>query len=119
MIPNFLAQDTNPIGTIAPPAALKGYSENPGEGIGSLIQKVIWFLIIGAGIYALFNFILAGYAFLSAGDDPKKVAGAWAKIWQTAIGLTIAAGSIVLAAIFGQLIFGDPTFILKPTIPTL
>ncbi|MCX6705126.1 MAG: hypothetical protein NT162_02200 [Candidatus Woesebacteria bacterium] len=53
---------------------------------------------------------------MSAGDDPKKVAGAWAKIWQTALGLAVAAGALVLAAIFGQLIFGSPTAILNPTI---
>jgi len=109
--------DTNPFGSINPPA---GISEgDAGQNIGNLIQTVIWVLIVGAGIYALLNFVLAGYAFLSAGDDPKKVAGAWAKIWQTALGLAIAAGSFILAAIFGQLIFGDPRFILNPNIPTL
>ncbi len=109
--------DTNPFGSINPPA---GISEgDAGQNIGNLIQTVIWVLIVGAGIYALLNFVLAGYAFLSAGDDPKKVAGAWAKIWQTALGLLVAAGAFVLAAIFGQLIFGQWDFILNPTIPTL
>jgi hypothetical protein len=114
---NYLAQ--NPFGTIAPPAGLQKFNGQPGVAIGTLIQYAAWILIGGAGIYALFNFILAGYAFMSAGDDPKKVAGAWAKIWQTALGLAIAAGAFVLAALFGQLIFGNPTFILNPTIPTL
>lgn len=108
--------NSNPFGTINPPASV---AKDPGTGIGSLIQTVIWALIVIAGVYGLFNLILAGYAFLSAGDDPKKVAGAWAKIWQTALGLTVAAGSFILARIFGQLIFGDPNFILQPTIPTL
>lgn len=107
---------SNPFGSIKPPDSVSG---DPASSIGNLIQEIIWILIIGAGIYALFNFILAGYAFLSAGDDPKKVAGAWAKIWQTALGLVIAAGAFVLAAIFGQLIFGRWDFILNPTIPTL
>lgn len=109
----------NPFGTIKAPDAISKIADSPGSGIGNLIQKIIWLLIAGAGIYALFNFILAGYGFLSAGDDPKKVAGAWGKIWQTALGLAISAGAFVLAAIFGQLIFGDPTFILNPKIPTL
>lgn len=116
---NFLAQDNNPFGTITAPSSVAKYSDNPGQGIGNLVQKVIWILIIGAGIYALINFVLAGYAFMSAGDDPKKVAGAWAKIWQTALGLLVAAGAFVLAAIFGQLIFGQWDFIINPTIPTL
>jgi len=109
----------NPFGTISPPAGLEKYNSEPGAAIGALIQYTIWVLIVGAAVYALFNFILAGYAFMSAGDDPKKVAGAWAKIWQTALGLAFAAGAFVLAAIFGQLIFGDPAFILSPTIPSL
>jgi hypothetical protein len=114
----FLAD--NPFGTVTLPGNLSSkYGDNPGTAIGTIIQYVIWILIIGAGIYALINFVLAGYSFMSAGDDPKKIAGAWAMIWQTALGLAFAAGSFVLAAIFGQLIFGDATFILKPTIPPL
>ena len=50
--------------------------------------------------------------------DSKKIAGAWAQIWQTVLGLAISAGSFVLAAIFGQLLFNDPYFLLRPTIPT-
>ena len=114
---NLIAQ--NPFGQINPPAALSKYGSDPGGAIGRLIQIAIWVLIIGAGLYALFNLVIAGYSFMSAGDDVKKVAGAWAKIWQTVLGLAVSAGAFVLAAIFGQLIFGDPTFILKPTIPTI
>lgn len=109
----------NPFGVITPPDALNKYGSEPGGAIGALIQNIIWILIIGAGVYALFNLVLAGYSFMSAGDDAKKVSGAWAKIYQTIMGLAFAAGAFVLAAIFGQLIFGDPTFILNPVIPTL
>jgi hypothetical protein len=116
---NKLLAADNPFGIIAPPKGLEKYGDEPATAIGTLIQYAVWLLIIGAGIYALFNFVLAGYAFMSAGDDPKKVAGAWSKIWQTALGLAVAAGSFVLAAIFGQLIFGNPMFIINPQLPTL
>lgn len=110
----------NPFGTVKLPGTLSTkYGDNPGTAIGTLIQYAIWILIMGAGVYALFNFILAGYDFMSAGDDPKKVAGAWSKIWQTVLGLALAAGAFVLAAIFGALIFGKWDFILNPQIPTL
>jgi len=89
-----------------------------GGAIGKFLNIIFQSLVVIAGIYAVINLILAGYAFMSAGDDPKKVAGAWAKIWQTLMGLAFAAGAFVLAAIFGQLIFGDYMFLLKPTIPT-
>jgi hypothetical protein len=104
----------NPFGTVQPPDALKNYGSNPAQAIGGLLQTIIYLLIVGAGVYALFNLILAGYSFMSAGDDSKKVTGAWAQIWQTLLGLAFAAGAFVLAAIFGQLIFHDPTFILNP-----
>ncbi len=112
----LLAQN-NPFGTVQnPPTAL---GTDPGTAIGKVIQMAIWLIIIGASIYALFNLLLAGYGFMSAGDDAKKIAEAWAKIWQTMLGLAITAGAFVLAAIFGQLIFNDPTFILNPQLPTL
>lgn len=102
-----------------PTAITDKYGTEAGLAIGNLLNLVFKSLIVIAGVYALFNLIFAGYAFMSAGDDAKKVAGAWAKIWQSLLGLAVAAGAFVLAAIFGQLIFGDWNFILKPTIPTL
>lgn len=115
---NFLAA-TNPFGQISAPQGLSNFGSDPGAGIGKLLNLVLRVLIIGAGVYALINLVLAGYDFMSAGDDQKKIAGAWAKIWQTLLGLAVAAGAFVLAAIFGYLIFGDPGFILNPSIPSL
>ncbi len=109
----------DPFGTIPIPAPIKRFGGVEGGAIGTFLNLLLKLLIVGGGIYALFNLVLAGYAFMSAGDDPKKVEGAWAKIWQTAIGLLFMAGAFVLAAIFGQLIFGDPNAILNPSIPTL
>ena len=112
---NFIASS---IGTINLPTALDKFQPVQSGGISQLLNIAVQGLIAMAGIYALFNFILAGYGFLSAGDDPKKMQGASAKIWQSVLGLTVAAGSIVLAAIFGYLIYKDPNAILNPTIPT-
>lgn len=115
---NLIAQ-SNPFGEVKLPTKLEGiYGSEPGVAFGKLIQFALRGLIVVAGLYALFNLVLAGYSFMSAGDDSKKVAGAWAQIYQTIIGLAVAAGSFVLAAIFGQLLFGSWDFLLKPSIPT-
>ena len=105
------------IGQIQQPTALGRFGTVEGGALGVLLNLVFNLLIVIAGIYALFNFILAGYGFLSAGDDPKKIEGAWAKIYQSVIGLLVAGGSLVLAAIFGQIIFGDANFLISPVIP--
>lgn len=90
-------------GNVPPPPGVNKYS----GGITDFISNIIKTLIVGAGIYAVFNLVLAGYAFMSSGDDPKKIQGAWAKIWQTLLGLTVAAGAFVLAGIFGKILFGN------------
>jgi len=113
----FLAVD-NVFGPIQAPDALTKFGTVENGGIGVFLNVILKMMIVGAGIFALFNFVLAGYAFLSAGDDPKKIEGAWAKIWQTALGLTVAAGAFVLAGIFGYLIFHDWNAIINPSIVT-
>jgi len=113
----YLTQATNPIGSVQPPGYINTDVQN--GVIGNILNLFINLLIVGGGVFALVNFILAGYAFMSAGDDPKKVEGAWGKIYQTLIGLSFMAGSFVLAAIFGQLLYGDASRILSPVLPGL
>ena len=55
---------------------------------------------------------------MSAGDDVKAMGKAWEKFTSSLLGLLFVAGSFVLAAIFGQLIFGDYTMLLNPRIYT-
>jgi len=109
------------IGKISPPpGVLNWIQKNPGQGkvLGLIpfLNSIIKLLITLGGIYAFFNIILAGYGFLSAGDDPKKVEAAWQKIYQSLLGLLFMSGSFVLAAIFGYILFGDPMAILVPQI---
>ena len=109
----------NPFGKVDLPAQIGiKYGTIETGALGVFLNLILKTLVVGAGVYALFNLVLAGYAFMSAGDDSKKVAGAWAKIYQTMMGLAFAAGAFVLAAIFGYIIFGRFDALLKPSIPT-
>lgn len=104
----------NPIfGQVKPPPGVINYFSGNLEGLPLFFNNIIKFIIIGAGIFTLFNLVIAGYGFLSAGDDPKKMAGAWNKIWQSLLGLAIVAGSFTLAAIFGKLVFNDWNALLQ------
>jgi len=109
------------IGKITPPSPfqdpnLGGEYGGLYPGLISFFNNIVRLLIVIGGIWAFINLILAGYGFLSAGDDPKKMEASWQKIWQSMLGLLFILGSFVLAAIFGYLLFGDTTAILKPKI---
>ncbi len=99
-------------GTVNQPPGISRYGDFD-PGINNFLNNIIKTLIVFAGLYALFNLLFAGYMFLGAGGDPKKVADAWAKIWQTVLGVTIAAGAFVLAALIGQVVFDDPNALLQ------
>lgn len=100
-------------GQVSPPPGVENLAGGELAGLPLFINMLLKLLIVGAGIYAVVNLVIAGFSFMSAGDDPKKVTGAWQKIWQTLLGLAFAAGAFVLAAIFGQLIFNDPNALLQ------
>lgn len=98
------------------PASPIGDVADPQHGIMAFANNILKFVIVVAGLYTFINLIIAGYDFLGSGGDAKKVKSAWEKIWQSLLGLAFVAGSFVLAAVFGWLIFRDPTAILNPKI---
>jgi len=104
------------VGQVAPPPGVSSYGGIAAGGLIKFANNLLKFLIVLAGLYAFLNLILAGYQFLSAGGDPKSVEKAWGKIWQSLVGLLIVAGSFLLAAIFGWLLFGNAAAILNPKI---
>ncbi len=104
------------VGDIEPPAFIKQYDSQYGSGLIILLNNILNLMIAVAGIFALVNFILAGYGFISAGGDAQQVEKSWNKIWQSLLGLVIVAGSFTIAAVFGKIIFGDFGAIINPQI---
>ncbi len=85
-------------------------------GVMTLLNSLLKVVFVIGGLWAFFNFIIAGYGFLSAGGDSKNIAKAWDRIWQSFVGLLFIVGSFLLAAIAGALLFHDATAILQPTL---
>ncbi len=110
MIGNF----TNPFRLLAPGTTLS--SSSMGSGLVSLLNVLLKTSIVVAGLYALINFIIAGYAFMSAGGDPKNITKAWEKIWQSLIGLLIIAGALLLGMVISYILFGDVRVISSPAL---
>lgn len=110
----------DPIGCIHPPAFIPPISINPATGevpeLVNFLNIILKLIFVVAGLFAFLNLILAGFAFISAGGDPKNVTKAWDKIWQTFVGLLIIVSSFLIAAIIGILFFGDATALIAPKI---
>jgi hypothetical protein len=81
-----------------------------------LLNNILKLLIVIGGLYALVNIVLAGYQFIGAVNDPKKIEAAWAKIWQSVIGLLIIVASFALGALLSKILFGNATVIFNPKI---
>lgn len=111
----------DPIGKIIPPDFINpGIDPDTGKltGIMTLFNSVLRIVFVVAGIWAFFNFIIAGLGFMNAAGDPKKVTQAWEKIWKSFMGILIIVCSFLFAAIIGLLFFKDPMAILQPTLGT-
>jgi hypothetical protein len=90
-------------GTINNPT---GYGTNDDGGAGLFLFLSNIFKLIGvvAGIFFVVKIIQAGFGYLSANGDPKKTEIAFAKIWQSLIGLAIVASTFVIASFIGKIL---------------
>ena len=95
---------------------LGGTAIDVNTGLPLLISNIIRTIIAFAGVFALFNLITAGLAWITSGGDPKGVESARQKIYMSIVGLVIIAASFLFAAIISQLLFGDYSLIFQPTI---
>ena len=100
--------------------------QNPITGMGEGIDPLITMLNLGlkvvfwiAGVWALVNFIIAGFKYMTAGGDSKKVSDANGKMTMTVVGLAIIVATPLIAMILGQVFFGDATAIINPKFKTI
>lgn len=112
----LFADASSIIGTVPNPLPAYGDVAAQGGGIVGFFSNILRLVFVAAGVYALVNLIVAGFGYMQAGGDTKMLAAAWARIWQTLLGLIIIVGSFALAALFGYLIFGDAGYILNPVV---
>lgn len=102
------------LGEIKPPIEGNPYFQaEKGEGLFLLLSNIFKIAGAVAGIFFVVQIILAGYGYLSSSGDPKKTEAAFAKIWQSLIGLLIVSAAFVLASFVGNILGID---ILNPTI---
>jgi hypothetical protein len=105
-------------GCVSPPPGVADFNQQAGGEIGLVIfaSNIIRLIMVIAGIWSLFNLIFAGFKYITAANDVKAVETAWQSIYMSLIGLIIIVSSFTITAIVSYLLFGDPTFVLNPTL---
>jgi hypothetical protein len=104
-------------GTINPPPGVDIYQQQVGTGEIAIIlfaSNIIRLVAVLAGVWSLFNLVMAGFKYITAANDVKAVETAWTSIYMSLIGLIIIVSSFTIAGIVGLIFFGDATFILNP-----
>lgn len=117
----FLAKTLQEIfGTIdLPPGTPTNANAQPQDALVSVLNVALNLTMIIAGFVTLINFIRAGYTYLTAGADAKKLDEAKNIITWSAVGLLIVVMTPLAAAIIGYIVFKDPMAIIKPTIKSI
>lgn len=89
---------------------------NVNTGLPSFISNVVTIIFAAGGLWAFFNLMIAGFTYITAAGDEKKIAAATNSINMSLIGLIIMVGAAALTGIISFLLFGNATAILSPSI---
>ncbi len=84
-----------------------------------IISALIRFVVVVAGVFALWQLLLGGFAFISSGGDKGKIAEAQNKIQMSLIGLVVIAASFIIIALISKVLFGSFTEILVPNLKSI
>lgn len=103
------------VGKIVPPGTIV----KDATQTGTFISTIVKFIIVIAGIWSLWQFLTAGFAYITSNGEKGKVTEATNKITNALTGLVVIGASFILIAIVSQLLFGDYTYILNPKLQTL
>lgn len=106
------------IGTIDVPPGVDVYQEASGAEIGIIyfISNLIKIFAVVAGVWTLFNVVLAGYIYLAGSGDAGAHEKVRTQITNSAIGLILIVLSYTFGGLIGLIFFGDASFILNPTL---
>lgn len=107
---------TSLFGEIKKPPGVAGFDSGGGIGILAFVSAIINLLTIVAGIWVLFNFVLAGYQYITSSGDTSAHGKVRDRITMSVLGLIIIASAYTIMAVIGLLFFGNAAFFLNPTL---
>ena len=98
---------------ITGPGIQPGSPQGSVSQLENIISGVIGFITIIAAIFFVFQIIFAGYSFMSAHGDEKKLETSRQKITQSILGLTITVVAFGFTAFISSLLGLENVFDLQ------
>lgn len=83
-------------------APLSGENADPTILLSRIISNALGAMTIGAGLYFLFQVIIAGYNYMNAAGDKTRIENAGRKLTNSLIGLAIVVAAYGLLALIGS-----------------
>lgn len=105
----ILAQEGKPLGEIRGLGPLGTFEigqavDAAAALFNQVISNIVGILTVIAGIWFIFQFIIGGFGWLTAGGDKAKTEAARAKITSGIIGLAIVIAAIFIIDLIGTLL---------------
>jgi hypothetical protein len=69
-----------------------------------ILSNVIGIMTIIAGLWFMFQFIISGYAYMTAGEDAQRMGNATKKITSSLIGLVIVIAAYAIISLIGSML---------------
>ncbi len=91
-------------GLVGPGPTVPTTSTGIGESLAHIVSVVIGLFTLVAGLWFLFQLILGGYSYMSAGGNKEKAQAASQKITQALTGLVIVILAIFVVNLLGYIL---------------
>lgn len=99
------------LGTIGG-SGLGPFAESPGDGLSGItrmVSSIIGFMTIAAGVWFLFQFIIGGFNWISAGGDKAKLQSSRDRLTNSLVGLVVVVAGWSILALAGTFLGVDFT----------
>jgi len=106
------------IGEVEPPQGVAEYNDEAGGEIGlfKFASNIINLASVIGGIIVMFNFVLAGFTYVTSAGNPSAHEKVKDKITWGLVGLAIIASFYLIAAIVGVIFYGSSAAVLNPAL---
>lgn len=111
------------VGKVRLPFGVTQYNSYSGSvgniGVLAFANSLIILFFSICVVWFMFNLIHVGLQYLASPGDTKVLEKLKEALFYPTAGLVLLASSYVIAALIGAFVFGDSSFILNPTLPTV